>query len=52
MIVPMAHLAGWLWTVYLVPVLIVLVPLVKGQINQQREQKAAAGNAGKKRSRR
>ena len=38
---PVAHLAGWLWTAYLVPV-------VKTQIGQRREKRTAATKAGER----
>ena len=45
---PVAHLAGWLWTAYLFPVLIVLVPVVKAQIGQRQEKRTAATKAGER----
>lgn len=45
---PVAHLAGWLWTAYLLPVLIVLVPVVKTQISQRQEKQTAAAKAGER----
>ncbi|MGD9734139.1 MAG: hypothetical protein AB7V58_00800 [Solirubrobacterales bacterium] len=36
---PAAHIGGWLWLAYLLPVLIVAVPLVKGQLGSRKKRK-------------
>lgn len=46
---PMAHLEGWLWTVYLAPALIVLVPIAKGRVDHLKSKRSTGAKAEKKR---
>ncbi len=45
MALPVAHLGGWLWLAYLVPVLIVVVPLIRSQIDARKEKESTATKA-------
>ena len=45
---PLAHLGGWLWVAYLLPVVIVVVPLIKNHIATRKEQNQAGAGKSRK----